>query len=669
MTDEKTIGELTPVVTLLPAALIEIEQTGASFNATIQQVMDLVPPSGVQSINADVTAAQIIAAGTGLGIVDAGATHTLAIDATVVTLTGAQILTNKTIDSFTNINHADTEHMQVRNESGLTITRGTVVHISGFDVPTDLPLILAADSSSSATMPAIGIVTSDIADTANGDVTLTGVLANMVTTGFSIGDTVYVSETPGEFTNVKPTGTALIQNIGHVLKVGGIGVGRLKVTSIDRVNDIPNIASANFWLGDATGVPTAVTMSGDVTMDNAGVTSIGTNKVTNDDIIAHTSTKITITAKGQLNGAIVYNDQNNSLGAFYVDIDDIAVPANPGGGARRIFVDTATGELSVRTNGGATVSLETQGAPLTPWTENIDAAEFNLTNVGLLNLKIDNTTAVLELEANHTTPDEKIIGQIDFIDDDNLGARATYTQITSKVKDPISTSKDAEFTLSAMSANVMFDYVQLNSGGNEFLILDVPLNSSIFLQINGGTEYSFASTQANFQGNNVLGLGTISFASSSTSIQQATTDMQLDVATGGAIVHRVNNVAEYDFDATQADFNGNNIIDLGDVTLADSSNIILNATTGTKIGTATSQKIGFWNTTPVVQPTALTTQDTSITHTAPGTPDFAIQDLTSTSPFGFVTKDEGNTVLQVILNLQTRVAELESKLQAVGVLG
>ena len=65
---------------------------------------------------------------------------------------------------------------------------------------------------------------------------------------------------------------------------------------------------------------------------------------------------------------------------------------------------------------------------------------------------------------------------------------------------------------------------------------------------------------------------------------------------------------------------------------------------------------------------ALTTQLTSITSTAPGTPDYAIQDLVNTSAYGFVTKDEGNTVLSVIANLQTRVAQLESRLQALGLI-
>lgn len=52
---------------------------------------------------------------------------------------------------------------------------------------------------------------------------------------------------------------------------------------------------------------------------------------------------------------------------------------------------------------------------------------------------------------------------------------------------------------------------------------------------------------------------------------------------------------------------------------------------------------------------------TTITHTAPGTPDYAVQDLINSSAYGFVTKDEGNTVLSVIKNLQQRVADLEAR--------
>jgi hypothetical protein len=66
------------------------------------------------------------------------------------------------------------------------------------------------------------------------------------------------------------------------------------------------------------------------------------------------------------------------------------------------------------------------------------------------------------------------------------------------------------------------------------------------------------------------------------------------------------------------------------------------------------------------QGAALTAQLTTITHTEPGTPDYAIQDLTNTSPFGFVTQDEGNSVLKVLKICQVRLAEIEARLEALG---
>lgn len=89
---------------------------------------------------------------------------------------------------------------------------------------------------------------------------------------------------------------------------------------------------------------------------------------------------------------------------------------------------------------------------------------------------------------------------------------------------------------------------------------------------------------------------------------------------------------------------------------------------GVAIGQSSSDLVGFWGATPVDQPAAITAGLTSITHTAPGTPDYAIQDLTNSSAYGFVTKDEGNTVLKVIASLQVRVGELEARLEEAGII-
>lgn len=67
------------------------------------------------------------------------------------------------------------------------------------------------------------------------------------------------------------------------------------------------------------------------------------------------------------------------------------------------------------------------------------------------------------------------------------------------------------------------------------------------------------------------------------------------------------------------------------------------------------------------QPSALTTQLTTLTPAdAEGTPDYAIAAITQTTPFGFASAQEAITVLYVIKNLQVRLAEVEARLEALG---
>lgn len=49
-----------------------------------------------------------------------------------------------------------------------------------------------------------------------------------------------------------------------------------------------------------------------------------------------------------------------------------------------------------------------------------------------------------------------------------------------------------------------------------------------------------------------------------------------------------------------------NVALTGHLTVTDAKNVVLDSTTGTKIGTATTQKLAFYNSTPVVQPAANT---------------------------------------------------------------
>jgi len=91
---------------------------------TFSDLESAILSGAIISINGDTTNAQIIAAGTGLGIVDIGNTHTLSIDGTVVTLLGIQTLEFKTllipaIADFTNAQH---DHETAAGGGQLTAT-------------------------------------------------------------------------------------------------------------------------------------------------------------------------------------------------------------------------------------------------------------------------------------------------------------------------------------------------------------------------------------------------------------------------------------------------------------------------------------------------------------------------------------------------------------------
>jgi hypothetical protein len=66
----------------------------------------------------------------------------------------------------------------------------------------------------------------------------------------------------------------------------------------------------------------------------------------------------------------------------------------------------------------------------------------------------------------------------------------------------------------------------------------------------------------------------------------------------------------------------------GNKSLADAANIVLGTTTGSKIGTATTQKLGFWNATPIVQPAAAA--QAALTNSTGGTADGTLSAVSGT---------------------------------------
>ncbi|HXJ62623.1 MAG TPA: hypothetical protein VNN79_02610, partial [Actinomycetota bacterium] len=92
----------------------------------------------------------------------------------------------------------------VRNNTGSTIAKGSVVYINGSTGT--IATVAKAKADSATTLPAYGLVFEDIATATFGRLILFGALENFDTSAFSAGDVLYVSTaTAGALTNVAPT--------------------------------------------------------------------------------------------------------------------------------------------------------------------------------------------------------------------------------------------------------------------------------------------------------------------------------------------------------------------------------------------------------------------------------------------------------------------------------
>jgi hypothetical protein len=95
--------------------------------------------------------------------------------------------------------------VQVRNATGSTLTRGTVVYITG--ATGQVPTVSKAQANTDATSAqTLGLISADLANNSNGNVIVIGRLTGLDTSAFTDGQQLYLSGTvAGGMTSVKPS--------------------------------------------------------------------------------------------------------------------------------------------------------------------------------------------------------------------------------------------------------------------------------------------------------------------------------------------------------------------------------------------------------------------------------------------------------------------------------
>jgi hypothetical protein len=143
------------------------------------------------------------------------------------------------------------------------VSKGDPLYITGFNNGQNRVAVAKADAADPDKMPSIGLAFDDYSTNDNGQVTTIGSLDDVNTqvapNDFQEGDVLYV-KAGGGLTNVKPTGTNLIQNVGKVGRRQQNN-GEIVVMAIGRSNDVPNIPNGQAWIGNASGVATPTTLA------------------------------------------------------------------------------------------------------------------------------------------------------------------------------------------------------------------------------------------------------------------------------------------------------------------------------------------------------------------------------------------------------------------------
>ena len=142
---------------------------------------------------------------------------------------------------------------RVKNQTGLTINKGTVVAFGGALANSGVLLIQLAQSSMNP-RDIMGVVTDNILNGEDGYVTHFGKIRPIDATGgpeiWQEGDLLWLSPTPGKLTNIKPTASNTKISIAAVINNTSNGLIFVRPTFSGKIDDIDNVDISGITTGD-----------------------------------------------------------------------------------------------------------------------------------------------------------------------------------------------------------------------------------------------------------------------------------------------------------------------------------------------------------------------------------------------------------------------------------
>jgi hypothetical protein len=277
-------------------------------------------------------------------------------------------------------NQGDPIYVTVRNATGATLAKGTIVYISGANGNNVrvIPAIATSDATSARTL---GWLSQSIANNRSGLCQVEGYLEGLNTQGFTAGQQLYLSgTTAGDFTATKPQAPIHLVYVGVVTKVSagdghvfvkvqnGYELGELHDVKIDNPvnNEVLTYDSAtDLWINKVNAADGVTSITATAPLTGGTITSTGSIgldqaalSITKSQVSDFTSGTVTSASTAQQAGTAVY--AVNSGTAIYATTSGTALTIT-GSITKSQVSDFTSGTVASATNAGTSVYATNAG--------------------------------------------------------------------------------------------------------------------------------------------------------------------------------------------------------------------------------------------------------------------------------------------------------------------
>ena len=259
----------------------------------------------------------------------------------------------------TAIQKGDGIFVQIRNNTGVTLTKGQIVYTNGA-TGAKVTVALARANSDATSARTLGWISEDILVNDNGWVQIEGYLSGVDTSALTDGAQLYLSPTTaGAYTTTKPVAPDHMVYVGVVAKAAsaaGGGAVLIKAQNGYELDELHNVSNTSLANLDVLSYESSTSLWKNKSLANAGIAAASHThgNITNDGKI---TTSVTL---GSTPKFVITDSSTNALGIYTPTGTASATTflagngtwATPAGSGLPTTGGTMTGSITLRSSGG-----------------------------------------------------------------------------------------------------------------------------------------------------------------------------------------------------------------------------------------------------------------------------------------------------------------------------